>query len=95
MCSRNKRSKVRVRNEAEILMYSTQQTLEEHGDTISKEDKEQIEMALKDLKKLMKKKEEDIDEIKKATETLSTAVYKIAELMYNTTAKQEFVGSED
>jgi len=90
-----KRSIVRTRNEAEILIYSTEQTLDEHGDTIPDEDKERIKSTLKDLKKLLKAKNADIDEIKKGTEALSTAVYKIAELMYNTSTSQEFVGSGD
>ncbi|MCK4236633.1 MAG: Hsp70 family protein, partial [Candidatus Krumholzibacteria bacterium] len=88
-----KRSIVRIKNEAEILIYSTEQTLKEHGDNISKEDRESIDIELEKLKELMKS-DADNDEIKKATETLSTEVYKIAELMYHSTASSEFVGGE-
>ncbi len=88
-----KKQSVRIRNEAEILIYSTQQTLDEHGDNIAEDDKVRITEALENLKELMGSSE-DTEEIKKATEELSTAVYKIAELMYNTAAKEEYISEE-
>jgi molecular chaperone DnaK len=81
-----RREKVKIRNEAEILLYSTEQTLEEHGDSISDDDKESIKNSLAELKEKLESEEEP-DEIRKATEKLSTAVYKIAELMYNTSTE--------
>ncbi|UCF04451.1 MAG: molecular chaperone DnaK [bacterium] len=91
-----KKMTVRLKNEAETLIYSTEQTVFDHGDDIPSDDKTRITTALSQLKDLMKKKgdDEDIDEIKKATEALSAAVYKIAELMYQSTADSEF-GSEE
>jgi len=88
----HKKEAVKVRNEAEILIYSTEQTLREHSDVIDETDKHVIEEALSDLKELMEKDDADLDEIKKATEKLSTAVYKIAELMYNSSADKGFIG---
>ncbi len=82
-----RREKVKVLTEAEILIYSTEQTLEEHGENIDKEDRENIESSLSDLKEKLESGE-DPDEIRKSTEKLSTAVYKIAELMYNTTTEK-------
>jgi len=87
-----KKEAVKIRNEAEILIYSTEQTLKEHSDVIDGTDKRVIEDALGDLKELMEKDDADLDEIKKATEKLSTAVYKIAELMYNSSADEGFIG---
>jgi molecular chaperone DnaK len=87
-----KRGIVRVRNEAEVLVYSAEQTLHDHGDRVSGSDRETIEAALKELKELVANPDAELDAIKKATERLSIAVYKIAELMYNTTANREFVG---
>jgi len=78
-----KRSVIKVRNEAEILIYSTEQTLKEQSEVISEGDKRGIESDLKKLKKLIKSDKADLKEIKKGTETLSVAVYKIAELMYH------------
>lgn len=83
---------VKVRNDAEILIYSTEQTLADHGGSIDEEDKTRITQALHDLKDNLET--EDADDIRKATEQLSAAVYRIAELMYNTTSNKEFVGDD-
>ena len=87
-----KRQSVKVRNEAEILVYSTEQTLTEHADKIEEEDRVSITASLEKLKELLADQEADLGELRKATESLSAAVYRIAELMYNTTASDDFVG---
>jgi molecular chaperone DnaK len=84
-----KKRVARVLNEAEILAYSTEKTLEEHRDRIPESDRETIMFNLEDLRKLLDASEHDVEAIKKATGDLSTAVYKIAELMYHTS-----IGSE-
>ena len=78
-----KKRVARVRNEAEILIYSTEKTLEEHSDMIPDDDRVVIEGGLQDLKKLIKNEDSDSEDIRKAAENLSTGVYKIAELMYH------------
>lgn len=85
-----KKEAVKIRNDAEILIYSTEQTLAEHLDIVDESDRMIIEDALAELKSLLEKSD-DLDEIKKATEKLSTAVYKIAELMYNSTPDDSFI----
>ncbi len=87
-----KKNVVKIRNDAEILIYSTEQTLADHGDNIEEEDKTRITQALIDLKDMLDKG--DVEDLRKATERLSAAVYKIAEMMYNTTSTEGFV-SED
>ena len=87
-----KKNVVKVRNDAEILIYSTEQTMADHGDSIDEEDKARINQALLDLKDTIETG--DVDDIRKATEKLSAAVYRIAELMYNTTSNKEFVGED-
>ncbi len=87
-----KKNVVKIRNDAEILIYSTEQTLADHGDDIGEEDKARITQALVDLKDMLDKG--DVGDLRKATERLSAAVYKIAEMMYNTTSTEGFV-SED
>ena len=88
-----KRQAVRIRNEAEILAYSTEQTLKDHGESIPADDKERIESSLSELKDMLKADDSDYDEIRKASEKLSTDVYKIAELMYNSTSGNDSIGS--
>ena len=81
-----KRQSVKIRNEAEILIYSTEQTLQEHADKIDESDREGIIASLEKLKDLLKDTNAELDDVRKASESLSAAVYRIAELMYNTTS---------
>ncbi|HER42884.1 MAG TPA: molecular chaperone DnaK [Candidatus Eisenbacteria bacterium] len=78
-----KKRVARVRNEAEILIYSTEKTLEEHLDMIPENDRVVIEGSLQELKDLVNNPESEPEDIRKSAENLSTAVYKIAELMYH------------
>jgi molecular chaperone DnaK len=87
-----KKNVVKIRNDAEILIYSTEQTLADHGGDIEEGDKTRITQALVDLKDMLNKG--DVEELRKATERLSAAVYKIAEMMYNTTSTEGFVSEE-
>jgi molecular chaperone DnaK len=89
-----KRQSVKIRNEAEILVYSTEQTLQEHSDKIDEDDRVGITASLETLKELLKNPDADLEEVRKASESLSAAVYRIAELMYNSTAGDGFTGGE-
>jgi molecular chaperone DnaK len=87
-----KRSGVKIRNDAEVLIYSSEQTLREHGESVSEEDRSIIEESLRQLRELVAAPDADLGEIKRASERLSIAVYKIAEVMYNTSAGKDFEG---
>jgi len=89
-----KRGSVKVRNEAEVLIYSAEQTLKDHGDSVSADDRQMIEESLKSLKELIAAGNAEPDDIRRACERLSIAVYKIAELMYNATANKDFSGGK-
>jgi len=89
-----KRGVVKVRNEAEVLIYSAEQTLKDHGDNVSADDRQMIEESLKSLKELVATGDAEPDDIRRAIERLSVAVYKIAELMYNATANKDFNGAK-
>jgi molecular chaperone DnaK len=78
-----KRKVARVRNEAEILLYSTEKTLEEHASMIPDDDKIVIEGSVHELRELINSEDSDPEDIRRSAENLSTAVYKIAELMYH------------
>ena len=88
----DKKRIARIRNDAEILIYSTEKTLEEHGERISEDDRDAIRFALEDLKKLISRADADPEEVRKATADLSASVYKIAELMYHSTAGADPLG---
>jgi molecular chaperone DnaK len=85
----HRRAGVKIRNDAEVLIYSSEQTIRDHGGSVSEADREMIEESLRTLKALVAGQDADLDEVKRASERLSIAVYKIAESMYNTSAGRD------
>ncbi len=77
---KKKRELVELKNQADTLMYSTEKNLSEHGDKIGEEEKTNITTAIDGLKKSLE--EEDLETIKTAMQTLTTASHKLAEEMY-------------
>ena len=77
---KKKRESVDVRNQADTLVHSTEKNLKEHGAKVSDADKKAIEDASSNLKEALKG--EDIEDIKKKTETLVQASMKLGEAIY-------------
>ncbi|MDC3023117.1 molecular chaperone DnaK [Candidatus Pelagibacter sp.] len=77
---KKKREAVDVRNQADTLIHSTEKNLKEHGSKISDAEKKAIEDGSNSLKEALKS--EDIDDIKKKTETLVQASMKLGEAIY-------------
>jgi len=77
---KKKRESVDVRNQADTLIHSTEKNLKEHGAKVSDAEKKSIEDASSSLKEALKG--EDIEDIKKKTETLVQASMKLGEAIY-------------
>ena len=77
---KKKREAVDVRNQADTLIHSTEKNLKEHGSKISDAEKKAIEDGSAALKESLKG--EDIEDIKKKTETLVQASMKLGEAIY-------------
>ena len=77
---KKKREAVDVRNQADTLIHSTEKNLKEHGSKISDAEKKAIEDGSNVLKESLKG--EDIEDIKKKTETLVQASMKLGEAIY-------------
>ncbi len=77
---KKKREAVDVRNQADTLIHSTEKNLKEHGAKISDAEKKAIEDGSNALKESLKS--EDIEDIKKKTETLVQASMKLGEAIY-------------
>ncbi len=77
---KKKRESVDVRNQADTLIHSTEKNLKEHGSKISDAEKKAIEDGSSALKESLKG--EDIEDIKKKTETLVQASMKLGEAIY-------------
>ncbi len=77
---RRKREEADVRNNADSLVYTTEKSLSELGDQVSPDDRKAIETALEEVKEALKGS--DIDDIRRKTEILTQASFKLAEHMY-------------
>ncbi|MFA4910297.1 MAG: molecular chaperone DnaK [Desulfobacteria bacterium] len=77
---KNKRDLAEARNEADTLIYTTEKTLKEHGDSVDAAEKQNIEDAIAKVKREMEGS--DSNAIKNACEELGKASHKLAESMY-------------
>ena len=84
---RIRKEEVELRNQADSLVYTTEQTLEEFGDKITKEQKEKVERARDTLKESLKSNE--IAKIKADTDVLTKALHEVSAVMYQEAAKKE------
>ena len=77
---KNKKALIEARNMADTLSYATEKAMKDAGDKITADEKKPVEDAITELNKV--KNGDDLDAIKKATETLSQAAQKIGEKLY-------------
>jgi len=77
---KKKRESVDARNQADTLIHSTDKNLKEHGAKISDAEKKSIEDASTALKESLKG--DNVEDIKKKTETLVQASMKLGEAIY-------------
>ena len=77
---KKKRESVDTRNQADTLIHSTEKNLKEHGAKVSDAEKKAIEDASTALKETLKG--DNVEDIKKKTETLVQASMKLGEAIY-------------
>ena len=77
---KKKKEEIEARNNAESLVYNSEKTLKELGDKISGEEKAKVETEIANVKKALEGT--DTENIKQATEKLTTAFYEISEKLY-------------
>lgn len=81
---KKRKDEIEVRNNAESLVYNSQKTIDELGDKISGEEKAKVETEIENVKKALEGS--NVEEIKTATEKLTTAFYAVSEKLYSQTA---------
>ena len=81
-----KKDLIEAKNNADSMIYQSEQTLKDVADKISADDKSNIEKAIEELKAV--KDGEDLEDIKAKTESLTQAFYKISEELYKAQAQQ-------
>ena len=77
---KKRREEIEVRNQADSLAYSVERQLGEHGDKISSPDKTTIEDAIKEVREALKG--DDTERTRRASEALTKASHKMAEVLY-------------
>jgi molecular chaperone DnaK len=88
---KKKRELVEARNHADTLIYTTEKSLKDLGEKVDAETRGNIESASADLKKAMEG--DDIEEIKRLSETLTQASHKVAEAMYKQASEAGAAGA--
>jgi len=78
---------VEAKNGADAMIHMTTKSLNELGDKVDGETKTNVEKEIENLKKAME--DDDITAIKNATESLTQASHKLAELMYSQAKGQQ------
>jgi molecular chaperone DnaK len=82
-----KRESVELRNQAETMIYSTENSLSEMDDKLPEEDKTKIEATKEQLRKSLEG--DDTEAIKSDLEALTQASHKLAEMLYQQQAQQQ------
>jgi molecular chaperone DnaK len=75
-----RREEIEAKNQLDSLVYNVEKMLNENRDKISGSDVSNLESAITDARKAME--QGGIDNLKKATESLTKASHKLAEVMY-------------
>ncbi len=88
---KERREQVEAKNQAEALVHSSEQSLKDHGDKVSEEDKADIETAIADLKSSLE--DGSAEDIKAKSEVLATATMKMGQAIYE--ASQDEAAAAD
>jgi molecular chaperone DnaK len=78
---RKRREEIEAKNQLDTLTYQVEKMLNENRDKISGSDVQNLESAISEARKAME--QGGLDNLKKATETLTKASHKMAETMYS------------
>lgn len=82
-----------IRNDADSLVFATENALKDLGDKADKKEKEEAEKKLEELKEALKG--EDTEDIKKKTESLQEIAMKLAQKVYEQAAKEQQENQND
>jgi molecular chaperone DnaK len=77
---RKRKEEIETRNHADQAAYAAEKMLQDAGDKLSASDRQPIEAAIEELKKVTEKG--DVEGMKRAMEALNTAQHKAAEVLY-------------
>jgi molecular chaperone DnaK len=83
-----RRASIEARNQLDSLIYQTEKSLADNGESLADEDKAAIETAIADAKKVQEDTDADADALQAAAATLTQSAHKLAEAIYAKTAAE-------
>ncbi len=86
---KQRKEKIETLNEAETMVFQYEKTLKEMGDKVDKKQVEPIQKDIESLKELLKDKDKNYEQIKKAKEDLTEKFQKVSEEMYKKAAEEQ------
>ncbi|MGD2245385.1 MAG: molecular chaperone DnaK [Candidatus Aminicenantes bacterium] len=84
---KKRRETIDAKNQADQMVYSLEKLLQDNRDKIPEAEAKKIEDEIANTKKAIES--DDIEQIKKATETLAQASHKLTEMMYQQAGQQQ------
>ena len=92
---KQRREAIEARNQLDSLIYQTEKSLAENGESIDAAGKLSVETAIADAKRVVEDTGADADRLKTAANDLSKASHKLAEAMYAKAAQSQGGASAD
>ena len=92
---KKKRERAEKKNNADSLCFSIEKLLEESGDKVEDDDKEDLEEDIKELKELIAKEDFDEEEVEEKTEELTKKMQEISKKLYEEAAKEQKKEEDD
>jgi len=89
---KKKKEEAEIKNQADVVVFTTEKMLKESGDKMKPEDKKELEEKVAELKKA--KESGNLDEMKKKLEELNTVAQRIGAAMYQQAPNQAQPGAE-
>jgi len=89
---RKRKEKVERVNQAETMVYATEKTLKDVGESVPEASRKEVQAAIDEVKAAMQG--EDLDKITQAVDKLTKASHVLAEALYKKGAQQQAGGAE-
>ena len=83
---------VKVKNNADMLCHATRKTIDESGEKLTEDEKQQVEESVNNLEKAVKT--ENIEEIESATKALNDVLTPLSSKLYNQNEQQNNSGNQ-
>ncbi|HIN86445.1 MAG TPA: molecular chaperone DnaK [Myxococcales bacterium] len=79
---KKRREAIEAKNHLDSMIYSTEKSLNDYREKLEASDVETLEEALKEAKQSLEENTDDKDKLQAASEALTQAAHKLAEIMY-------------